>query len=163
MRVPTHFSVWLLFTAASVLLGCGPTVDVPDKLTLYSIDGRDHFPPDQPPKTESDEKFHGYPVVGKVEVTSHEDRRMLMEAYHQGVAESERKVAGCFWPRHGIRTVQNGQTTDYVICFECLRVHVHVGDEVTYPFISEGPRQLFNDYLSKSGISVVPSRLDGKR
>jgi hypothetical protein len=138
-------------------------VVVPEQLILYSIDGRDYFPPEQPPETESDEEFHGYPVVGKVDISSLEDRRMLMEAYHRGVAESVDRVKQCFWPRHGIRTVEDGKTADYVICFECLRVHVYVGDEVTYPFISEGPRQIFNDYLSKAGISVVPSQLDDGR
>ena len=45
--------MFLWATAAGLLAGCNSAqtvpVVVPDQLTLYSIDGRDRFPPEQPP------------------------------------------------------------------------------------------------------------------
>lgn len=152
--------LWLL-VAACGLPGCsrsepGP---VPEQLTLYSIDGRDFFPPERPPQTETDEKFHGHPVLGKVDLTTVADRRKLMQAYRNGVAESDGTKAACFWPRHGIRTVEEGVTTDYVICFECLHVHVHNSDTITYPAITDDPLPVFNEFLTEAGIPLAAGRL----
>ena len=88
---------------------------------------------------------------------------MLVVAYNLAVAKGDKRgPAACFWPRHGIRTVYEGQITDYVICFECLAVHVHSGGEKTFFVISEDPRSIFNEYLAEAAISVFPSRLDNR-
>ena len=122
--------VSICFSALLVAIaGCtprsAPKPVVPDQLTLYSIDGRD-FPPGQKPK--SDETFHDYPVLGKVDVKSAEARRVLMAALQDGLAQSDGTMAHCFWPRHALRIVEKGRTIDYVICFQCLQVMVFDGN-----------------------------------
>lgn len=112
----------------AALSGCGRDpvagLEAPEQLTLYSVDGRD-FEPGQEPKV--DEKFHGYPVLGKVEITETAKRREIAEALKDGMALSDGKMAKCFWPRHAIRTVTRGRTIDYVICFECYQVKITTG------------------------------------
>jgi hypothetical protein len=92
----------ILFVTA--LVGCGrdsaPEVaprgsasdtGAPERLILYSIEGRD-FKPGQEPKTE--EKFYGYPVLGKVEITEATKRKEIITALHQGMERRWPSVSG---------------------------------------------------------------------
>lgn len=147
---------WVFVTAA--IAGCGgdsaPGLDAPEQLTLYSIDGRD-FEPGQEPKTE--EEFHGYPVLGKLEITDADKRREIIDALKQGLDQKDVKPAACFWPRHAIRTIESGQTTDYVICFECYQLAIHKGTERHGKPVSREPMALFNKHLTEAKIPLAPS------
>lgn len=107
--------------------GCGRNsvadLEIPEQLILYSIDGQD-YGPENAPKVE--ETFHGYPVLGKVEIKEAEKREEIIAALKDGIAGSDGTMAKCFWPRHGIRAVEKGQTIDYVICFECYQLQVYL-------------------------------------
>lgn len=156
LLLPIAFSV--LFVALS---GCGgdpdPLVETPDSLTIYSIDGRD-FEDDERPKT--DEEFKGYPVLGKVEIEDAEKRKKIMEALRKGIHNSDGKMAKCFWPRHGISATKAGNTTEYVICFECLQLKVWANEELkTEPTTTE-PQSLLNEFLNDAGVKIAPSKLD---
>src|SRR5689334_1966387 len=87
------FAIWRLTRAVST---------TPDQLTLYSIDGRD---PDRRQHLGSNEDYHGYPVLGKLEVADAAQRRQIMRALNEGITGSNGTSNKCFWPRHGIRTV----------------------------------------------------------
>ena len=145
--------------AACLVTACGDDkrphsilyLQTPDELTLYSIDGRE-FPPGQQPKT--DEQFHGYPVLGKVTFTDRADREKLMEALNRGLRQ-DRATSG-FSPGYGLRAVTDGQAYDYVICFECERVQIHNGPSVMYHGINDTPRSIFNEYLTAAGIELAP-------
>src|SRR2546425_5725912 len=65
-----------------------PDLDAPDQLILYSIDGRDFDPPESRPM--ADETFHGYPVLGKVEIIDPDKRKELMTAVKEGIARGDR-------------------------------------------------------------------------
>jgi hypothetical protein len=141
-----------------VLFGWGRAstsgLDTPEWLILYSIDGR-HFEPGQEPKTE--EKLHGYPVLGKIEMADADKRKETVAALREGLAQSDGKMAKCFWPRHAIRTVEKGQTTDYVICFECYQLEVHQGSSKAVKPVTRKPQSVFNKHLKEAGIPLAPA------
>jgi hypothetical protein len=146
------------------LIGCGrPSVttsrdtpyslEIPEQLTLYSIDGRD-FKPGEEPKTE--EKLHGYPVLGKVDIKDAEQRKEIIAALNEGLARGD-KGAACFWPRHAIRTVNKGRIVDYVICFECMHLIPYVDGSATRPIgLDRSPQPILNRYLEEAGILLAP-------
>ena len=93
----------------ALVVGCGQDsirdFNSPDSLTLYSIDGNDYGAGEGP---NTDEFFHGYPVIGKVEVQNLENRNATMAALRKGIADSDGTMAKCFWPRHAVRASENG-------------------------------------------------------
>src|SRR5262249_32971335 len=142
---------------AAAFSGCGrdpvASLDAPEQLTLYSIDGRD-FKPGQEPKAE--EKFHDYPVLGKVEIKDAAKLQEIAAALQKGLARSDGTMAKCFWPRHGIRAVKNGRTVDYVICFECLQLEVYEGSSRNVKPVTSEPEGVFNKHLEEAGIPLAP-------
>jgi len=158
----TRISIQVCFLMLVIgFLGCGErnieraieNFDVPDKLTLYSIDDRDPEPVKEP---KSDEKFHGYSVLGKIEVTDPNKRKEIISALKEGMAKSDGSMAKCFWPRPAIRVVEKGQTIDYVVCFECLQLHVHEGKESKTKPITHDPQRVFNRHLKQAGVPLAP-------
>ncbi len=154
--------LWTIGTGLliAVAAGCGrgsaasARVEVPDRLTLYSIDGRD-LPPAVP--RPAGETFHDYPVLGKVVVEDPGRRQALIDAFNAGIARSNGELAKCFWPRHGIRAETGGATVDYVICFECLQFVTHRGDQQVEETIDRAPLKAFNEELKRAGIPLAPS------
>lgn len=141
---------------AFVNCGCGsmPILDAAEQVTLYSIDGRD-FEPGQAPKAE--EKFHGYPVLGKIVFTDAEKCNAVVGTLNEGLAQSDGKIAACFWPRHGMRAEKKGRTIDYVICFECSQVRASEGSSmISKPFSREW-QPVLDKYLREAGITLAPS------
>jgi hypothetical protein len=103
------------------------------------------------PKKES---FHGYAVLGKLDVKSAEDRKKLVDALRQGAEDNPGAVAACFNPRHGIRMKTADSTVDLVICFECLSVEVYIGDKrAEKGFLTTGdPQEVFDAVLKAAGV-----------
>lgn len=129
----------------------------PEHLVLYSIDGRD-FELGQEPQTA--EKFHDYPVLGKIEIRSEADRATIMQAVKRSVAGGTiGQFHKCFWPRHGIHATMNGEAIDLVICFECNQLHIEGEIEAT-ELISDAGQPVLNEYLTKAGIPIAPSTYD---
>src|SRR5687768_16467731 len=71
----------------------------PEQLTLFSIDGRASYRREDTPVAV--DEFHGYPVLGKIEITDPEKRRELIAALKDAVARRPEYGAKCFHPRHG--------------------------------------------------------------
>jgi hypothetical protein len=144
-------------------IGCnryrGPlaSLDASSQLTLYSIDGRDgrFVGPGEEPKTK--EKFHGYPALGKIEIADADAREKIVSALKEAVAKSDGAVATCFFPRHGLRAIENGRTIDYVVCFQCTQMLIFDGDSRTEKPITRDPQPLFNNYLKQVGVPLAPS------
>src|SRR5437879_2356806 len=131
----------------------------PEQLVLYSIDGRK---PPETRKPESPDWLYGFPVLGKVEITSPTERREIMRALRWSVAEhTPGSMNACFWPRHAIRVVVGGRTADYVICFECRQLELRHGESRQLIGMTRSPRSLFNRVLRDAGIPIVPSPVDG--
>lgn len=130
-------------------------VEVPDRLTLYSIDGRPE--PARGAIPAGAEAFHEFPVLGKSVVEDPKRRKALIDAFNDGIAGGEGYRSKCFWPRHGIRAETGGVTVDYVICFECLQFVTHRGDQQVTETIDRAPLKPFNEELKRAGIPLAPS------
>lgn len=119
-----------------------------ETLELISLD------PGQP-KENAKDAFHGWKVLGKTSVKDANARKNLVEAFEDGVRESDGTVARCFSPRHGIRATHEDKTADFVIYFECLRVRVTVNGEDLKDFaLTDSPAGAFNEVLKKAGVAL---------
>lgn len=149
------------FVVAVAFTGCARNpvagLEVPEQLTLYSVDGLKL----QQPKT--DGTFHGFPVLGKVEITDAAKRREIATALKNGLTQSDGEVFDCFWPRHAIRTVEKGRVIDYVICFQCLQLEAHDGDSISVKPVTRKPQSVLNKHLQEAGIALAPGMVDGDR
>lgn len=149
MRIPCCGLFLIICTA-----GCGSNLDSPEQLTLFSIDGRDG-PHNDVKYTE--EKFHGFPVIGKVEITDAGRRQELVSALKDGMArQPELGPAACFWPRHGLRVVAKGKTVEFVICFECNQVDEFRGDQRRRKLINGDVQPTFDKPLKDFGVPLAP-------
>jgi hypothetical protein len=152
------FIVITLLVVVATFVGCGnnsslPGLNAPKTFTLYSIDGR-LLPPGK--ETKTDEKFRGYPVLGKVEITDRAKQRELTNALETGIAKNDGGEANCFSPRHAIRVTTDGRTVDYVICFECLQVYVYDNESKSKKLITRDPQSIFDKQLQDAGITLAP-------
>jgi hypothetical protein len=134
-----------------------PGLHSPEVLVLYSIDGREL--PDE--TTASKDTFHGYPVLGKLDIKQPASRADIGAAIRDGVAQFDGVVADCFWPRHGIQVVENGVPVDYAICFECLQFKQYTKEQGGKDQQSEGattasPQSVLDRYLEAAGIPLAP-------
>jgi hypothetical protein len=159
--------------------GCAPReLQEPEQLTLLSIDGRwnerggwdsdcrsvngthrcDHpdDPYTPPAGASATERFHGYPVLGKVEVMDPEERKRLVAALKVGLS-SKQGMAKCFCPRHAIRAVQGGRVYEYLICFECAGVLEYLdGEQKRAGGFDTSVHPAFDEPLVKDGIPIAP-------
>jgi hypothetical protein len=134
-----------------------PGLRSPDVLVLYSIDGRE--PPDE--SNASDDKFHGFPVLGKLEIKQTASRAEICAAIREGVAEFDGVVAACFWPRHGLHVIEDGVPFDYVVCFECAQFRLYAAGQDGKVKPTEGattgsPQVVLDRYLEAAGIPLAP-------
>ena len=92
--------------------------------------------------------FHGYPILGKLEVRG-DDKAKLLSALAKGQADKPEHGAKCFIPRHGLRLTKAGDSQDYVICFQCNYIDTGKdGEKSTRDTISDAPRVVFNRILN---------------
>nr|UXE44403.1 hypothetical protein Hi04_10k_c2220_00037 [uncultured bacterium] len=131
----------------------GVVLPVPDKLTLYSIDGtlEDR---EAPYHTKPKEVFHGDPVLGKVEITDPAKRAEIIGAFGAAL-QNDQNWGECFWPRHALRAVTDGKTTDYVICYECGRVEISGSSGQSTKPTDRASRAVLNKYLKEAGVPLV--------
>lgn len=71
--------------------------------------------------------FHEYRVLGSAMLSTQAEAHEVLGLVYDSVRRSDGRVAGCFNPRHGIRATIGEDVIDFVICFECLSMHVHEG------------------------------------
>ena len=148
----------IVSAVAVVFAGCGGDAEIPDiaaeSFILYSIDGRDET---DGKAIKSGERLHGFPVLGKLDVKDAKTRDELITAFKKGILRGDGSVAACFWPRHAIRTSQNGEIRDYVICFECHQYVVYRGGKSSDAQPIDGsPSEKFNEILQRANIPLAP-------
>jgi hypothetical protein len=166
----------LLFVTALLPLGCGGDsarktganiVTIAEKgadqFELFSLDPDYYraqlFEPDEKQEKPTKNDFRGWKVLGKTQVRAAETQKKIMAALRDGIAEYARNAPNCFDPRHGIRVVQEGKTTDYVICFACDRVEVYAeGKDKESHFVTGSPKPLLDEVLRKADVPLKKAK-----
>ena len=95
--------------------------------------------------------------LGGTSVKDAAKRKQIREALYRSVAEGK-EPAKCFEPRHIIRATSGGKTVNMVICFECSRIHLFVGDqkERTVVPISSHAEAILTQILKDAGVPLAP-------
>jgi hypothetical protein len=133
----------------------GP-IEVPEKITLLSIDGNAYKAGEEP---KTPEHYREYPLLGKVEITDAGQREEIMRALQRGISEGTDFQAFCFWPRHTVLTEQHGHTREYIVCFECTWVAIYEdGNHSRTVTTSTHAKELFNRTLMDAGVPLAPER-----
>jgi hypothetical protein len=135
------------------LAGCqDPELSIPiDSMTVYSLDGRD-----RDKKPPAGEMFHRFPVLGKVDIASPEDRAAILAAIKKGIAKGD-QGAKCFFPRHGVKFTQAGKTVEYVICFECREFDLYTDGVKSHQYTqstADTAHPILDQHLKGAGIPL---------
>ena len=102
------------------------------------------------------ELFHRYPVLGQIHVNDTDQRQKIMAAVNKGMADSDGIRARCFWPRHGIHAVKGGRAVDYVICFQCVQLAIHEGNDAKLVATTREPQEFLNSVLKNADVPLAP-------
>jgi hypothetical protein len=151
--------------ATTLLVGCGVTsagskmpasakavLEQADQFELLSIDP--HRPQEKP-----QDDFHGWKVLGRIQIKDAETRNKLLAALKKGVNDNDGIAAACFDPRHGIRVTHEGKTMDLVICFECFQVQVYAAEKREHDFLTTGsPQRVFDEVLRDAGVPLAAAK-----
>ena len=118
------------------------------RFLLYSLDPHDQ----QIAGKIAARTFHGYSVLGTVEIVPEEKKRHLLEAFADGVRKSGDMSMLCFEPRLGLAVIGESFTNDFVICYSCLQVKAYGFNPSEGFLTSSSPSVLFNGIFDKYGI-----------
>src|SRR5260370_19322366 len=102
------------------------------------------------------ERFHDYPVLGGVRITSPKQRSELLAALYKGVMGSDGSVASCSNPRHGLKATAGTNWIELVICFECSYMMGYGSAPGGGPTTSKCPNEIFNPALREAAIPSTP-------
>jgi hypothetical protein len=121
----------------------------PEKVTFYTL-AEEYELEDTLTKEEIKAlpEFHGYRVLGKVELVPASEGQSAVEALRAAVRGGTPMSVECFEPHHGIRVESAGLVTDVLVCFICTNMAV-------YP---DGPRnvvELNTDKLEHNWRDIV--------
>jgi hypothetical protein len=104
------------------------------------------------PWKKSTNSFHGYPILGQVQIKDVNERRTILNALYAGVS-MDGLQALCFDPRHGIHAQTGNQVEDLLICFECGQVYFHGVSEGKLS-VSGTPAASLNRILSAAHVPI---------
>lgn len=123
-----------------------------EKFQLISIDGRfDQY------EIKASPTFHGYPVLGQVDITDANQRRKIIAAYQEGLRARGPSMK-CWWPRHGIHIVQtNNNTIECLICFQCRAFGEYHNANFKRGGAFGGNQDKFDKPLSDAGVPIAPN------
>ena len=132
------------------------------KLTLYSLKCDFDYAV-EPEKLVADERenFHGLLVLGKVDIKDAPTQRRILEALDKSKAQGD-GIAKCFYPRHGVRVVDGGRETDYLVCFQCSWLQTFLDGKLKTEAeaVSRYAQPLFNQVLDDAKIPVMSEARD---
>lgn len=132
-----------------------PDVDSIQEMTLISVDGM-YDRTWRRPESITSEKFHGFPVIGNVEIEDPQDRQAIMSAVGKGFSERG-GVSSCYYPRHGLRIKTKTVVYEYNICFECSAYNVYVNSEHFHAgTTSKSPLEFLNTFFEMAGVTIAP-------
>ena len=99
-------------------------------------------------------KFFYYAELGRATLTDPAKIRAVVEAVYGGINDSDGMVAACFNPRHGIHAEVDGKPVDFVICFECLSMHIHVEGERNPARTTGAPGEFLTKIWEEAGLTL---------
>ncbi|MEX0715589.1 MAG: hypothetical protein WD066_03340 [Planctomycetaceae bacterium] len=150
------FSVAVVLTLIGIYLTGGftrsPIRDAENatEFVLYSLDPLAVAETDQSPTAE---KLGTWPVLGRVAILEAEDRAQIAAELNAAMRDNGPHPA-CFLPRHAIRMVVGGRTTEYFICFECFQVEIRSDAKSNMKVINPLPQTTLNRYLVEAGVPL---------
>lgn len=113
--------------------------------------------PNQRDQESGIDTFHGWTILGSVEISDSETRTTLLDALEAGIAENEGLVAACFDPRHGIRVRYNGKQHEFVICFRCYSGDWYIDEKESEVFyLTDSPKPIFDQVLQAASVQLAP-------
>lgn len=124
------------------------------ELQIYSLNPRPSSMEDK--ELASREHFHDYAILGHATIRDRKRAREILNLVYRGIHESDGTVAACFDPRHGIRATSGERTVDFVICYECLSMHIHHGTQQESATTTRGPQVEMDAIWKQAGLSLVP-------
>jgi hypothetical protein len=157
--------ILLVLIGISLLAGCrgepaNRLPEDPDQLILYSIDGPSYYKHEGEltPDQAKGEILHGYPVLGKVEITDREQRHLVVAAIKDAVRDKDKSPAACFIPRHAILSMKDGESVDLIICFQCHQYKEYRQDKpfpVGTRLISSSAQTLLDKTLTDARVPLA--------
>jgi hypothetical protein len=133
-------------------LGTAPDPRAEGEMVFYRLDG-DHYPGDPTPP--GAKLLHGHLVLKACPIDERDTRETILNAFDAGIADHRGGVpVDCFRPRHAIRIVRNGVTTDHLICFQCSNWMTWTdGEQTGGGDTSDRPRETFDRILDDCATS----------
>lgn len=125
-----------------------------DQIVLYSL-----LPDFQPGKAPA-AHFHGYSILGSIEIGEPARKASISAALRAG-AEAGTLGYRCWDPHHGVRVEQGRRILDFVICFtcECMQVFVDPNsDSFEWADITAEPETVLDALMTEAGIPLAPRR-----
>jgi hypothetical protein len=132
----------------------------PDSFALYSINPDKFFPGTN---ELTQEHFHRYEILGRLEITRKEQQEKLLSALYKGMEEARGETYKCFNPRHGITATKGTNKIELLICFQCLSGYEFIpaspqdtrAGRGRYFITSGTPRDAFNASLKQAKIPMA--------
>lgn len=128
-----------------------------DRATLYSIWPHPGHRSTPPPTSEGE--FHGFPVLGKVELREETTRSRVLQALLISVDDNFAGDSLCFEPRHALRLSRGTDEVDLVICYYCGYMIITKGKESERVCLSSSSKAALNRVLREAGIKLTPEDL----
>lgn len=103
--------------------------------------------------------YAGSGVLGSTQITDKAVVARFVDALRVGIRDHDGSIAKCFWPRHAIRATMAGRTREWVICFQCLQIQIHVDGNKNpklMALVSRTPEPIFDEVLKKAGVPLAP-------
>ncbi len=154
----------LLPVLALLAFGCAPAQQLPPDAFIALRDGTNFELISLDPVHEravldgewQGEVFHNQAVIGSTSVEDATVRAALLDALVEAVAEKDLSAdSKCFYPRHGIRVLHNGQQHDFVICFQCEKAGRYIDGEAVLGFyLAKTLKQVFDKVLQDAGVPL---------
>lgn len=117
------------------------------QVEIYSLE-----PWSRPDRT-GREAFYGYEVLGRATLPPETSRIAVAE--FEAVAKAPDGIAVlCFDPRHALRVERNGDTYDFLLCYDCGAMEVYRNGEHRVKVDAAGSSVTLNRLMEAAGLSL---------